>query len=88
MHADDAKLGGAGLSSPEKGKGIYCRVNSSQVMVATGRLAGPRPPSEPNALLWAERVEGAWEARRDSLRLGDAGGVRNPDVDSWGQGLQ
>jgi hypothetical protein len=56
---------GAGLRSPEKGTCIYCRVNSSQVMVATGRSAGPGPPSEPNAWLCAERVEGAcqWEAR-------------------------
>jgi hypothetical protein len=65
---------GAGLCSPEKGTRIYCRVNSSQVKVATGRSAGLGPPSEPNALLCAERVEGAWEARRDSLGLVDDGG--------------
>jgi hypothetical protein len=54
---------GAGLRPPQKGTGVYCRVNSSQVMVATGRSAGPGPPSEPNALLCAERLEGAWEAK-------------------------
>ena len=88
---------GASLRSPGKGKGIYCCVNSSQVRpvrVATGRSAGPVTPSEPNALLCAEQVEGVWEARRDSLCLvddggqlaqSDAGSVGNVVVDSWGQ---
>ena len=50
---------GAGLRPPENGTGIYCSINSSQAMIATRRPAGPGPPSEPNALLCAEKVEGA-----------------------------
>lgn len=39
---------GVGLRPPEKDTGICCCVNSSQVVLTAGRLAGPGPPSEPN----------------------------------------
>jgi hypothetical protein len=42
---------GVGLRLPEKGTGIYCCINSSQVLVAAGRSAGPGSPSEPNIIV-------------------------------------
>jgi hypothetical protein len=49
LHADDANEAWYVLAPPlEKGTAIYCRVNSSLVLVATRRSAGPGPPSGPN----------------------------------------
>ena len=39
---------GVYLHPLEKGTAIYCRVNSSLVLVPTRRSAGPGPPSGPN----------------------------------------